>query len=68
MASDEARKSISVKESTYEEFKEWGKYGENMDDVLQRLLRLAKHSRNFYGKTQPELDAIPAATKEGSKL
>lgn len=55
------RKSIVVKEETYNRFCKWGKYSENMDDILRRLLRVAeegaRHSRAIYH----DLDNIPAS-------
>lgn len=58
---EETRKSISVKESTYTRFKEWGRYGDNHDDILKRLLHIAEKSRELVKEVEPELHDIPAA-------
>lgn len=40
-------KSIAVRPETYERFKRFGKYGDNMDDVLIRLLNISEKAKEL---------------------
>lgn len=49
-------KHIAVRPETYDRFQRFGKYGENADDVLNRILEIAEKAQEFSAHVEGSTD------------